>query len=173
MEGIQEILKSDRKPKEKVSLLAQKVRENEKLFDQLAKCFESGSTADKGTCIEVMECVSKDKPNIILHHLDFIIEHVNFPAPRVKWEAARVLGNVAQKHPAEVSKAVPRLLQNANDTGTVVRWSTAYALTEIAKNDPNSQKILIPRFKEILRKEKNQGVKNIYTKALQSIGEKT
>jgi hypothetical protein len=170
---ISEILESDRKPKEKVNLLAEKVKKDRNLFAQLVECFEAGSATDKGNCIEAMEYVSEDEPDIILPHLDFIIEHINHAAPRVKWEAARVLGNVAQEYPAQVTKAIPKLLENTNDAGTVVRWSAASALAEIAKNSPESQKELVPKFKEILKKEKNNGVRNIYAKALESLGEET
>jgi hypothetical protein len=173
MGAIREVLESDKKPKEKVNLLAQKIREDKKLFDQLIECFKAGSTTDKGNCIEAMETISEDQPSIILPHLDLIIENLNAAAPRVKWEAARVLGNVAHQYPAEASRAVPKLFDNIGDSGTVVRWSTAYALSEIAKADPRSRKELIPKFREILRKEKNNGVRNIYVKALELIGERT
>lgn len=173
MGTIREILESDKKPKEKISLLAEKVKEDRKLFVQLVECFEAGSATDKGNCIEAMEYISEDEPDIILPHIGFIIEHVNHAASRVKWEAARVLGNVAQEYPAEVSKAVPKLLENTNDTGTVVRWSAASALVEIAKNSSELRKELVPKFKEILKKEENNGVRNIYVKALKSLGEKT
>jgi HEAT repeat protein len=172
MGAIREILESNRKPKEKVDLLAEKVKEDRNLFAQLVECFEAGSATDKGNCIEAMEYVSEDEPDIILPHLDFIIEQVNHAASRVRWESARIIGNVAQEYPDQIARAVPKLLANTNDTGTVVRWSAASALVEIAKNSPESQKELIPKFKEILKKEKNNGVRNIYVKALESLGQK-
>ena len=50
---IEEILQSKRKPKEKVSLLAKKVKEDKKLLDQIVGYFKVGSVADRGNCIEV------------------------------------------------------------------------------------------------------------------------
>ena len=71
-----------------------------------------------------------------------------------------------QKIPDKVKDAVPKLLENTKDKGTVVRWSAAFALTEIVKSNPEMQKELVPEFKEILERENNKGVKNIYVKYL-------
>ena len=166
MGAVEEILQSKRKPKEKVSLLAKKVKENNKFLNQLIEYFEVGSVADKGNCIEVMEYVSQDDPKFVLPYIKFIIEHINNDAPKVKWETARVIGNVAQQFPDKVSNAIEKLFLNTKDKGTVVRWSAAFALTEIAKNNPKMQKELVPKFSEIVKKEENNGVKNVYVKAL-------
>jgi hypothetical protein len=37
------------------------------------------------------------------------------------------------------------------------------------KNNPKLQKELVPKFKEIAEKEKNNGVKNVYIKALKTL----
>jgi hypothetical protein len=50
-----------------------------------------------------------------------------------------------------------------------VRWSAAFALAEIAKSSLKTQKELIPKFSEILKKEANNGVKNIYVKTLKEL----
>jgi len=62
------------------------------------------------------------------------------------------------------------LLKNTKDKGTVVRWSVAFALGEIAKNNPKAAKILLPKMNELVKKEQNNGVKNVYLKALKVIG---
>jgi len=41
--------------------------------------------------------------------------------------------------------------------------------TEITKHNPKVQKELILRMKEIIKKENNNGVKNVYLKALKNI----
>jgi HEAT repeat protein len=166
---IEQILKSKNKPKEKVDLLAKEVKENRISIDQLIDYFEIGSVAEKGSCIEAMEHVSRDKPEIVLLHIDFIIAHINDEAPKVKWETAEAIANISQKYPNEVINAIPKLFLNAKDSGTVVRWSAAFALTEIAKNNPKTRKELVPKFKEIAEKEKNNGVKNVYVKALKIV----
>jgi hypothetical protein len=166
---IKEILKSKKKPKEIVDLLAEALRKDKKLFNELVQCFEDGTTAEKGNCMEAIEYVTKEDPEFAKNCLDFVIAHINDKAPRVKWEACRIIGNVAQKFPDEVKEAIPKLLENTEDKGTVVRWSTAFALTEIAKSSLEMQEELVPEFKKILGRENNKGVKNIYLKYLKDV----
>jgi hypothetical protein len=58
------------------------------------------------------------------------------------------------------------LLLNTKDESTVVRWCAAFALSEIAKYNTKKQKELFSIFSEIVKKEKNNGVKNVYVKTL-------
>jgi len=54
------------------------------------------------------------------------MEHINDNAPKVKWETDRIIGNVAKEFPDKVKEAIPKVLENTNDKGTVVRWSAAF-----------------------------------------------
>ncbi len=119
--------------------------------------------------IESLEYASEDKPEIIAPKLDFIIEHLEDKAPRVKWEAARIIANLSGKFSDKLQKAIPNLLKNTQDKGTVVRWSAAFALGEIAKNNPKTRKQLLPIFEKNIESEKNNGVKNVYIKAMKII----
>ncbi len=168
MPTIDNILKSGKKPKEIVELLAEELKRDNKLVEDLIQCFESGSVAEKGHCMEAIEHATKEKPEFVENCLDFVIAHVNDEAPRVKWEACRVIGNIASRFPDKVKEATPKLLENTKDKGTVVRWSAAFALTEIAKASPEVQKELVPKFKEILSRESNNGVRNIYLKYMKA-----
>lgn len=170
MATIEEVLKSKKKPKEIVELLAKKLKNDKKLITELIQCFENGTTAEKGHCMEAIEYVTKEDPEFAQNYLDFVIEHINDKAPRVKWETARIIGNVAQRFPDKVKEAVPKILENTKDKGTVVRWSAAFALTEIAKSSLEMQKKLVPEFKKILGREDNKGVRNIYLKCLKDVG---
>jgi len=169
MDTVQNILQSKKKSKEKVSLLANKVKKDKKLLDEIIEYFEVGSIAEKGNCIEVMEYVSQDEPELILPFLGFVIEHLNDDAPKVKWETARVIGNLASKYPDETSKSIENLFLNIKDKGTVVRWSVAFALTEIAKANSKLQKELVLKFNQVMKEEDNNGVKNVYIKALKAL----
>jgi len=82
------------------------------------------------------------------------------------WEGEE---NIAQKYPAEGEKAIPKLLEKLKDNSTAVRWYAAYALTEIAKYKPNKQNELVLIFKKFIRTEQNNGVRNVYAKALKEI----
>jgi HEAT repeat protein len=116
-----------------------------------------------------MEHVSKDNPELAVPYLESMIEYIDYDAPRVKWEIARVIANVSRVPSNELARAIPKLLRNAEDSGTVVRWSAAFALTEIAKHNPDLTKELIPKFSKIAKKEHNGGVKKIYLKALKNL----
>jgi HEAT repeat protein len=170
MSIIEEILKLKKKPKEIVELLAEKLKSDKKVIDELIQCFGNGTTAEKGNCMEAIEYVTKENPEFAKNCVDFVIAHINDNAPRVKWEACRVIGNVAKKFPDKVKEAIPKLLENTKDKGMVVRWSAAFALTEIAKSSLEMQEELVPEFKKILQRENNKGVKNIYLKYLKSVG---
>jgi len=66
-------------------------------------------------------------------------------------------------------KAIPMLFENTKDSGTVVRWSAAFALTEIAQTDSAQVKKLASEFERIIKTEENNGVKNVYLKALKKL----
>jgi hypothetical protein len=166
MGTIEEILKSERKPKEKTTLLSESIKKDKNLIGELFECFKAGSDVDKGTCAHAMKLVSAEKPELFKLYIDDLIEYITYKAPRVKWGIPETIGNIANKYPQEVEKAVPNLLINTKDKSTVVRWCAAFALTEIAKNNPKIQKKLIPKFSEIIKKEGNNGVKNVYLKTL-------
>ena len=154
------------KPKELVAFLTESIEKDEKLFAQLIEILKSGSDVDKGTAADVMKHVSKNKPEMVALYIDDLVDYINYKAPRVKWGVPETIGNLAQKYPTEVDKAIPRLLVNTKDKSTVVRWCAAFALTEIAKGNPAIRKDLGSEIKEIVQNETNNGVKNVYLKAL-------
>jgi len=157
------------KPKELVAFLAKSIEKDEKLFSQLIEILKTGSDVEKGTCADVMKHISKDKPEIVAPFIDEIIEYIDYRAPRVKWGVAESIGNLAQKSPKEVEKAVPKLLINTKDESTVIRWCAAFALSEIVKNNPRVRKEVVPKIEGIIKNEKNNGVKNVYLKALKTM----
>lgn len=84
MATIAEIIKCKRKPKEVVELLSKKLKSDEKAIGELIQCFEDGTTAEKGNCMEAIEYVTKETPEFAKNCLDFVIAHLNDKAPRVK-----------------------------------------------------------------------------------------
>jgi len=157
------------KPKELVAFLTESTEQDQKLFSQLIEILKSGSDVEKGTAADVMKHVSKDMPEIVAPYIDDLVDYINYKAPRVKWGIPETIGNMAQNYPTEVEKAVPNLLVNTEDKSTVVRWCAAFALTEIAKSNPEIRKELGSKIEEIVKNEKNNGVKNVYLKALKSM----
>jgi HEAT repeat protein len=95
-----------------------------------------------------------------------IVPYLDDKSPRVRWESARILANLAPTYPREVGAAIPDLMRNTTDEGTVVRWSAAFALTEIANADPGAASKLRPEFERIVSEEENKGVRRIYERYL-------
>jgi len=161
----------DKKPKELVTLLSEEAKKDEKVVAQLAERMKAGKVAEKGICVEALEFATTGAPDIVGPILETIVELIAHEAPKVKWEASRVVANVASTFPKEVEKAIPHLLENTKHKGTFVRWSAALALGEIAKSSKSSRKALVPKMKDLAKKEKNGGVRNVYLKALKKLGE--
>ncbi len=174
MGKIEEILQSDLKPKEKQAKLVEAVCNGKIKDKEFIEFFKSASDVDKGTCADAMKHISEQKPEILAPYIDILVGYINYKAPRVNWGVSEAIGNLAKKYPDKVVQAIPYLLQNTvenNMNTTVIRWCAAYGLSEIAKNNTKAQKELILRIKEIVKKEKNNGVKNVYLKALKTIDE--
>lgn len=169
MDLLAEIRKSDKKPKELNAFIAKLISEKKPSSKDLADALAQGSDTERGTCLEALEYLTQSKPEIVKPYITEVINCLEDKAPRVKWETSRVTGNIAKVLPQEAGKAVPGLLKNTTDKGTVVRWSTAFALGEIAKYNAGLRPSLLTKIKEILKKEPNNGVKNVYLKALKAI----
>ena len=60
-------------------------------YVDLIRCFEKGSVAEKGNCMEAIEYVTKEYQEFAENCLDFVIEPINDKAPRVKCESADTL----------------------------------------------------------------------------------
>lgn len=166
---IQKILALDKKHKEKVTLITEKIQGDKKIVDSLFELLKNGTDVEKGTAAEVMKFISKNTPEIMVPYIDVLIEYIDYKAPRVKWGCPESLGNLAKKYPKKVEKAIPKLFENLKDKSTVVRWCAAFALTEIAKYNSKKQKVLVAKFQKLIKTEQNNGVKNVYIKALKEI----
>ena len=156
----------------KVALLTEKIKGDKKLIVQLIELLKTGTNVEKGTCAEILKFVSKDQPEILAPYIDLLIDYIDYQAPRVKWGVPESIGNLAQKYPEKVEKAIPKLLINTKDKSTVVRWRAAFALTEIAKHNHKLQKDLVSKFDIMVKTEQNNGVKNMYLKALKVLKKK-
>jgi hypothetical protein len=90
----------------------------------------------------------------------------------VKWGVPEAIGNMAKDFPDDVVKAIPFLLKNITDeefNTTVIRWCSAFALCEIARYNVKTRKQLVPLFEKLIIEETNNGVRNVYVKALKAI----
>lgn len=125
------------------------------------------SGAIKATCLEGLELATRKMPDLGGPSLfDFLCDSLDAEEPRVKWESARVIGNVARWFPDRVHTSVKGLLRNATHKGTVVRWASAFALGEILLLDAGLRDELFPKIQRLCDQEENSGVKKNYVRAL-------
>lgn len=160
----------NKKPKEKTEMLSQMLLDNPKILDDLINFASSAKDPIKATCIEAIEFASKNNPAIAsLSCLDFVSKTLKEKAPRVKWESAKVIGNIAHLYSDHLDEAIVNLLVNTEHSGTVVRWSAAYALAQIIKLKTRLNKQLIPAIESICEREEKNSIKKIYIEALKKI----
>jgi hypothetical protein len=182
MSQIQKILESNLpagkagiKPKEKQTKLVEAVCQKKISAKEFITFFLSASDIDKGTCADAMKHISESNPEILAPYIDTLLPFINHKLPRVKWGIPEAFGNMSKKYPEGAANAIPYLLKNTTDdkaNTTVIKWCAVFALTEIAKNNPQTRKQLLPIFNKYVKGEKNNGIKNVYLKALKAI-EKT
>lgn len=161
------------KGKEKTKKLSKMLLDKEFTTADLMEFAKSVKGSPRATCVEVLEYATKENPKIANEKcLQFAIEMLTDEAPRVKWEAAKVIGNIAPLFPTKLDKAVDHLLTNSEYPGTVVRWSAAFALSEIVKLNTKINKELLPAVDSILKREEEASIKKFYQKALKEIEKK-
>lgn len=155
------------KAKQKASMLSRLLLDHPELLPELMQYAASAPDGEVATILEALEYASKDQPGVITGEaIDFAISRLSSQAARVKWEAAKVIGNAIGEFSGKAERAVPALLMNTDEDGTVVRWSMAYALGEIVKLDLPLNVKLIPLIREIIEGEPKGSIVNIYEKAL-------
>jgi HEAT repeat protein len=155
------------KAKAKVEAISKMLLDKKVSIGELIKVARVSKDKKKGTCIESLEFATRIKPDIASSALlDFVIETLSDEAPRVKWESAKVIGNIAHLFPDKLDKAISKLLTNTEYSGTVVRWSAAFALGEIVKLKTKQNKDLIPAIEAIIKRDKDNAIRKIYQKAL-------
>lgn len=155
------------KAKEKTEMISQWLLDASLPIDELLAFAEKSKDPVQATCIEAMEYATRQDHRIADENvLTFVTRTLTAKAPRVKWESAKVIGNIAQNFPAKLEKTIPLLLANTRDEGTVVRWSAAFALGEILKLTAKYHAKLLPAIKKICDEEEKNSIIKIYQAAL-------
>lgn len=158
------------KAKNKVDKISEALLNNKIKLDDLLKVAAKVTGAQKGTCIEAVECITRSKPEVASQKcFDFMVNSLQDEAPRVKWESAKVIGNVSSLFKTKLSAAIRNLLVNTEDAGTVVRWSAAYALGEIILLKTKHNAELIPAIESIIKREENNAIRKIYLTSLKKL----
>jgi hypothetical protein len=172
MNAIETVLRSTIKPKERQAALVEAVCGGAITSAEFMDFFISASYVDKGSLADAMKHIAEQAPEILGPYIDTLVPYINHKAPRVKWGVSEAIGSCAGKYPDKTTAAIPYLMRNTVENEintTVVRWCAAFGLAEIALHCMKSRKELVPEIKKLAEKEKNNGVRNVYLKALQSI----
>lgn len=161
------LIDKTKKIKEKTETISNWLLDGSMPIDELIAFAEKSKDSEKATCIEAIEYATKENPKLADETvLNFVTKTLTEKAPRVKWESARVIGNIANLFPTKLDKAIENLLINAEYEGTVVRWAAAYALGEILKLKTKYNTDLLPIIEVLSIKEQENGVKKKYLEAL-------
>jgi HEAT repeat protein len=168
---IQEILIDKQiKPGDKTEMIARQLLEGKLSLKLLTGKIRSTSDAARATCIEAVELATRACPTLAdIECLRLMTETLGDKAPRVKWESARVIGNIAHLFPSKLDEAISKLLTNTTHPGTVVRWSAAYAISRIIRLRLNLNKELLPVINTILESDEKNSIKKIYAEAVKSL----
>ncbi len=112
--NFQEILNDKSvKPKEKTEMLSQLVLNNSNIIDELIAFAKESKDPIKATIIESFEFATKLKPELANKNLlQFASNSLTEKAPRVKWESAKVIGNISHLYPKQLEESINHLLVN-------------------------------------------------------------
>jgi hypothetical protein len=158
------------KAKGKVGMIVEWLVTKELPVEELLTYADKQKATDKATCIEAIEYATKKLPAIADESLlSYVTNTLKDEEPRIKWESAKVIGNIAKLFPTQLDKAITNLLPNAANAGTVVRWATAYALAEILKLKTDHNHKLLPKIEALCEKEEDNGVKKKYLEAIKKV----
>lgn len=158
------------KAKQKAMLLSNWVVEKTITIDRLIAVAKQEKDPIKATIIEAIAYATlKDSSLADNNTLLFASNMLLTKAPRVKWESAKVIGNIAHLFPQQLDVVIANLLRSTIDEGTVVRWSMAFALGEILKLNLHYNVYLVPKLNDICSKEEKNSIRQIYLKALKKV----
>lgn len=168
--NIDELLKTKAiKPKEKTEAISKMILDNSLSMQELIQIADKQKAPIKATCIEAIEFATKLIPGIADETtLDFVSTSLISKALRIKWESAKVIGNIAHLFPLKLDKAIVNLIANTEHEGTVVRWSAAFALGEILKMKTKHNDDLKSIAENLSIHEEKNSIRNIYLKALKN-----
>jgi hypothetical protein len=158
--SVDELLKDKtKKVKEKTETISKWLLDGKMKTDEIIVFAENSKDSDRATCIEAIEYATEQNPKLADENVFlFVTKMLTDKAPRVKWESAKVIGNIAHLFPTKLNKAIGNLLVNSEYNGTVVRWASAYALSEILKLKTKHNKDLLPAIEAICNREEDNGV---------------
>lgn len=158
------------KSKEKTETISKWLLERSLPVDELIAFAVKQKDPAKATCIEAIEYATKQRPDIADETvLSFVTEALAAKAPRIKWESAKVIGNIAHLFPEKLDRSIASLLANVEHEGTVVRWSVAFALSEILKLKTGDHAYLLSAIENSCEREEKNSIRKIYSDAIKRV----
>ena len=135
--------------------------------DEMAAMSASIGEKQVATVLEAVEEVSNKRlRSLDAVWLQWAKPYISSENNSCRREASRIVGNMAAQYPDLLDEAIERLMKNTKDEGTVIRWAAAYTLSRIVVLDRYANSDLYDRLVAICDREKDNGVKNQYIKAL-------
>jgi len=157
------------KPKERTEAIAEAFLNGSMTVSDMTSAVVGAKDPVKATLMEAFEYATSKKPEIATMELfSFASNHLSAKAPRLKWESAKVVGNIAHLYPDLLDAPIASLLENTKDNGTVVRWSAAYALSAIIRLNGYANDEFRSKLERICEAEEKNSIKKIYVKALKN-----
>jgi len=154
------LMDKELKPSQKTERISEMLNLKTLKVDELVDFASGMKDPDKATCIEAIEYATKEHPGLAtLTCLEFLTQSLTSKSPRVKWESARTIGNIAHLFPEKLNPSIQNLLANTTHPGTVVRWSAAFALGQILKLKTAENLHLLTAIQEIIDKEEKNSIK--------------
>lgn len=168
---IEELFKEKEiKSKEKTETISNWILEKSLAVEELLVFAENQKDPVKATCIEALEYATRHYPELADEHvLLFVTQSLRSKAPRIKWESAKVIGNIAHLFSTKLKESISNLLDNTTHEGTVVRWSAAFALGQIIRLKTEYNVTLLPAVEEVCEQEQKKSIQKIYQEALKKI----
>lgn len=158
------------KPKDRTRSISEWLIDQSITTDELIGFAYHQKAPVKATCMEALEYVTALQPQLAtIAVFEFAANNLADPAPRVKWESARVISNIAPMFPDQLNRVVSQLLENATHSGTVVRWSAATALAQIACISGYQNPGFLNQLQALLENEPKSSIQKIYRAALKSV----
>lgn len=158
------------KPKERIQVISNMLLERKMSIDELIARARQLKDSPKAACIEAIEFATKADSAIASREcFNFVSAMLAEKTPRIKWESAKVIGNIAHLFSSRLDEALKNLLVNTEHEGTVVRWSAAYAIGEIIKLRTKHNKELVPAVESIIEREEKNSIRKVYADALKKV----
>jgi hypothetical protein len=155
------------KPKDKVGTLSNWLLDSHMTTDELISFCRKSRAPVQAICLAALELATKSEPTFIDKNcFSFVANCLSSDSPAIKREAARVIANTAENFRKDLKPAIPPLIENAYNDGTVVRWSAATALAAIADVDAKHNELIRSHATSLLEKEVQPSIQKIYKSIL-------